>query len=91
MIDPTNPIADAPPKNGVLSFFTNLDESLMEILQREFSDAWFVKAFNSVGNARMVNPQFEGVSSLRCHESSAFTSATGRFVVAETSAILDSL
>src|SRR5437667_10009350 len=30
IIDTTNPIADAPPVNGVLKFFTNLDESLME-------------------------------------------------------------
>jgi predicted dinucleotide-binding enzyme len=58
VIDATNPIADAPPVNGVLKFFTNLDESLMERLQREFADARFVKAFNSVGNACMVNPQF---------------------------------
>jgi predicted dinucleotide-binding enzyme len=59
VIDATNPIADAPPHNGVLKFFTNLDESLMERLQREFPDARLVKAFNSVGNLRMVNPQFE--------------------------------
>ena len=56
----TNPIADEPPVNGVLKFFTNLDESLMERLQREFENARFVKAFNSVGNAWMVNPQFAG-------------------------------
>jgi predicted dinucleotide-binding enzyme len=60
IIDTTNPIADAPPENGVLKFFTNLDDSLMERLQREFPDALFVKAFNSVGNASMVNPQFRG-------------------------------
>src|SRR5262249_44546664 len=60
VIDATNPIADAPPTNGVLKFFTNLDESLMERLQREFKSARFVKAFNSVGAARMVNPQFKG-------------------------------
>jgi predicted dinucleotide-binding enzyme len=60
VIDATNPIADAPPVNGVLKFFTNLDESLMERLQREFGDARFVKAFNSVGNALMVNPQLKG-------------------------------
>jgi len=59
VIDATNPIADAPPVNGVLKFFTNLDESLMERLQREFPDARFVKAFNSVGNPLMVNPQFK--------------------------------
>jgi len=60
VIDATNPIADAPPTNGVLKFFTSLDESLMERLQREFSSVSFVKAFNSVGNACMVNPQFRG-------------------------------
>jgi len=60
VIDATNPIADAPPANGVLKFFTNLDESLMERLQREFHDVRFVKALNSVGNACMVNPQFKG-------------------------------
>jgi predicted dinucleotide-binding enzyme len=58
VIDATNPIADAPPVNGVLRFFTNLDESLMERLQREFGEARFVKAFNSVGNGCMVNPRF---------------------------------
>ena len=60
VIDATNPIADAPPSNGVLSFFTNLDEASMERLQREFAQARFVKAFNSVGSNRMVNPQFAG-------------------------------
>jgi hypothetical protein len=58
VLDATNPIAEAPPVNGVLKFFTSLDESLMERLQRAFPAARFVKAFNSVGNARMVNPQF---------------------------------
>ena len=58
VVDATNPIADAPMTNGVLKFFTNLDESLMERLQREFPQARFVKAFNSVGSARMVDPQF---------------------------------
>jgi predicted dinucleotide-binding enzyme len=60
VIDTTNPIADAPPDHGVLKFFTSLDDSLMERLQREFPGARFVKAFNSVGNAIMVNPQVEG-------------------------------
>lgn len=59
IIDATNPIADAPPTNGVLKFFTHLDESLMERLQQEFPTAHFVKAFNSVGSALMVNPQFK--------------------------------
>jgi 8-hydroxy-5-deazaflavin:NADPH oxidoreductase len=60
VIDATNPIADAPPVNGVLKYYTSLDESQMERLQREFGNARFVKAFNSVGNAFMVNPQFKG-------------------------------
>jgi len=60
VIDATNPIADAPPTNGVLKFFTNLDSSLMEQLQRQFAGAHFVKAFNSVGAAAMVDPQFKG-------------------------------
>lgn len=60
VMDVTNPIADSPPTNGVLKFFTTLDDSLMERLQREFGAARFVKAFNSVGNAAMVNPQFKG-------------------------------
>jgi len=59
VIDATNPIADAAPTNGVLKFFTSLDQSLMERLQSAFPDARFVKAFNSVGNAAMVNPQFK--------------------------------
>ena len=60
VMDATNPIADAPPENGVLKFFTDLDRSLMEQLQSAFPDAHFVKAYNSVGNARMINPQFPG-------------------------------
>ena len=60
VIDTTNPIADAPPVNGVLKFFTNLDESLLERLQREFTGIRLVKAFNSVGSACMVDPQFKG-------------------------------
>jgi 8-hydroxy-5-deazaflavin:NADPH oxidoreductase len=60
IIDATNPIADAPPVNGVLHFFTTLEESLMERLQREFPAARFVKAFNSVGSAAMFKPSFKG-------------------------------
>jgi len=59
LIDTTNPIADTPPVNGLLHFFTNLDESLMEGLQREFSNVRFVKAFNSVGATQMVNPHYK--------------------------------
>ncbi|MCB0790276.1 MAG: NAD(P)-binding domain-containing protein [Flavobacteriales bacterium] len=61
VIDATNPIADAPPENGVLKFFTTLEDSLMERLQKVNPDAHFVKAFNSVGNVFMVDPGFGGV------------------------------
>jgi len=60
VIDACNPIADAPPTNGVLKFFTDINQSLMEKLQQEFPTARFVKAFNSVGNTCMINPQFRG-------------------------------
>ncbi len=59
LIDTTNPIGDMPPENGVLQFFTSLEGSLMEELQERFPDIHFVKAFNSVGNAFMVNPSFK--------------------------------
>ncbi len=61
VIDATNPIDEAPPQNGVLKFFTSLDDSLMERLQKSYPRARFVKAFNSVGNAFMVNPDFSGI------------------------------
>ena len=60
VIDATNPIADAPPVNGVLQFFTGPNESLMERLQAKFPEARLVKAFSCVGNAFMVNPDFGG-------------------------------
>jgi 8-hydroxy-5-deazaflavin:NADPH oxidoreductase len=60
VIDTTNPIAEAPPVNGVLRFFTTLDDSLMERLQRRVPDAHFVKAFSCVGNAFMIDPKLPG-------------------------------
>lgn len=60
VIDATNPIADTPPVNGVLSFFTGPNDSLMERLQRLAPKARFVKAFSCVGHAFMVNPAFPG-------------------------------
>ncbi len=61
VIDVTNPIDDKkPPVNGVLNYFTSLNESLMERLQKSVPQANFVKAFNSIGNAFMVNPDFGG-------------------------------
>jgi|SRR5579871_4079677 len=60
VIDACNPIGSGPPVNGVLSYFTPQNESLMEQLQKAAPEAHFVKAFNSVGNAQMINPQFAG-------------------------------
>jgi 8-hydroxy-5-deazaflavin:NADPH oxidoreductase len=61
VIDTNNPIADLPPVNGVLQFFTGPNESLMERLQKKAPEAHFVKAFSCVGNALMVNPNFRGI------------------------------
>jgi 8-hydroxy-5-deazaflavin:NADPH oxidoreductase len=58
VIDATNPIAAAPPVNGVLQFFTGPNESLLEKLQALLPEAHLVKAFNSVGNAVMYKPSF---------------------------------
>lgn len=58
IIDATNPIADTPPENGVINFFTELNDSLMERLQNGVPEANFVKAFNSIGNGLMINPDF---------------------------------
>ncbi|HEY1765741.1 MAG TPA: NAD(P)-binding domain-containing protein [Opitutaceae bacterium] len=60
LIDAVNPIADAPPVNGVLQFYTQINQSLMERQQRDFPEIRFVKAFNSVGSALMVDPNFKG-------------------------------
>jgi len=60
VIDTTNPIAASPPVNGVLKYFTSLDESLMERLQRRVPGARFVKAFSCVGNTLMVDPKLPG-------------------------------
>jgi len=61
VIDATNPIAQAAPDNGVLKFFTSLDHSLMEQIQKQLPDARVVKAFSCVGNAFMYKPDFGGI------------------------------
>ncbi len=61
VIDATNPIDHTrPPQNGVLPYFTTMDESLMEQLQKLLPEAKLVKAFNSVGNGFMYKPDFDG-------------------------------
>lgn len=59
IIDATNPLADAPPIDGVLPYLTGPNESLGEKLQAAVPQSHVVKAFNSVGAVRMVNPQYE--------------------------------
>jgi 8-hydroxy-5-deazaflavin:NADPH oxidoreductase len=61
IVDTTNPTTEDPPEQGVLRTFTGPNESLMERLQRAYPAARFVKAFNSVGSDRMVDPDFQGV------------------------------
>jgi len=60
VIDTTNPIAEAPPTAGVLSFFTGPNDSLLERLQRKAPGAQLVKAFSCVGSALMVDPKLKG-------------------------------
>lgn len=60
VIDTTNPIAEAPPEQGVLRFFTDLNESLLEKLQAANPEVRFVKAFSCVGSALMVDPKLPG-------------------------------
>lgn len=61
VIDTTNPIADAPPVDGILSYFTGPNESLLEQLQAAHPKVKLVKAFSSVGSPNMVNPDFGGI------------------------------
>lgn len=58
VIDATNPIGDAPPKNGAIQYFTGGNESLFARLQAKAPQARLVKAFNSVGAGFMINPKF---------------------------------
>jgi predicted dinucleotide-binding enzyme len=59
LIDVNNPISDAPPSDGVLAFFTRPNESLAEKIQSLVPQARVVKAFNSVGAPKMVNPHYD--------------------------------
>jgi hypothetical protein len=59
VIDTTNPLADKPPVNGVVRYFTTFEESLLERLQKLAPKVNLVKAFNSIGNAFMIDPPFK--------------------------------
>ena len=58
VIDVTNPIADGAPDDGVVKFFTTLEESLGERVQASAPSARVVKAWNSVGHTFMIHPEF---------------------------------
>ena len=60
IIDENNPIADEPPVNGVLKFFTGPNDSLLEKIQAILPKSNLVKAFSCVGSPHMVNPEFPG-------------------------------
>ena len=65
VIDATNPIdPNAAPVNGVLRFFTDINESLMERIQTRFPNTNFVKGWSSVGSAHMIHPNFESQLSM---------------------------
>lgn len=59
VIDACNPVADKPPVNGVFELFTGPNESLLEKLQAAFPAVHLVKAFNSVGAPRMIDPKYK--------------------------------
>ena len=59
LIDTNNPISDAPPVDGVLQYFTEQNHSLGEKIQQLLPEAKVVKAFNSVGAVRMIDPHYE--------------------------------
>jgi predicted dinucleotide-binding enzyme len=82
VIDACNPVADVPPTNGVLKFFTTHDQSLMERLQALAPRARFVKAFSSVGQAHMVDPSFGSVrpTMFICGNDAAAKAAVGEIL-----------
>lgn len=61
IIDTMNPLAATPPVNGVVNFFTDLNQSLMEKIQTTYPSLKVVKAFSCIGFPFMVNPNFNGV------------------------------
>ncbi len=55
IIDTTNPIGSEPPDGGVIRYFTNANESLMERLQAKVPAGRFVKA-SDLGGAAAARP-----------------------------------
>lgn len=83
VIDTTNPIAEEPPEDGVLRFFTGPNASLMEALQAAYPDVHFVKAFNSVGAPLMVHPELGARPTMFYCGNHAGAKAIARGVIAQ--------
>jgi len=81
VLDTTNPIAAAPPKDGVIRYFTGPDESLMERLQAKAPAARFVKCFSCVGSVLMVNPQLPSRPSMFICGDNAEAKAEARVIL----------
>jgi hypothetical protein len=58
--DTTNPLDGKPPVDGVLTFFTAANESLLGRLKRAAPEAHWVKCWNTVGAPVMVRPKYAG-------------------------------
>jgi predicted dinucleotide-binding enzyme len=59
VIDITNPVSDVEPTDGVLKFFTTLNESLAERIQASAPEARVVKAWNTTSHRYMIRPEFK--------------------------------
>jgi predicted dinucleotide-binding enzyme len=64
VIDVTNPISDAEPEDGVLRYFTSLNESLGERIQAAAPEARVVKAWNTVSHRHMISPDFASIPTM---------------------------
>ena len=83
VLDATNPIADQPPQDGLVQFYTSLNDSLMERLQKKAPQAKFVKAFSCVGAALMVDPKLPSKPSMFICGDDAAAKETARGIHAE--------
>ena len=59
-MDACNPIEDAPPENGVLRFFTDIQRVADGKAAARVQRGAFCEGVQFGGHRRMVNPQFEG-------------------------------